>query len=508
MMNLGIDLGTTNTMLAYTDQYNDIKVYNFEHDQTNGLPTLVCIHKSKIYVGSTAIIYAQSDVNAILHRNFKTHSGTNDILFIDENKVNWNSEGMMNTIIEFIFKVVGDKLGAKYIDNLTITVPIHFNDTQRKYTSHIAESGLVTKVNIIDEPVAAAYYYIGKKMIMENEIVLIYDFGGGTFDCTLMTYSGDKMDILSKFGHNRLGGRNIDAVLLSHFADILSDHLGSFETWNNIVLQEVHQLIREFKESIGSSTNTIMEYTGLVKGTPIRLSLTTTHFENLITPIIDQTIEIVKQCIESAHLTSKSLNKIILTGGSSHINLIPTYLSEILSIPKGNILSENLTEAVAIGACMYSCKDELATKNKNDIPSEYASVSHFNLGVLSLDPITNQPVVDLLIPKNAKLPFKAFQKYFTSSDRQSKLIIYLVQYMDNKDDYQVIGSVTFDEISTLKEKYETQLSIEYKNDGMISCSVFDVQTGITKNINIKRLDEADAALIQQRNAIKNYQIIG
>jgi molecular chaperone DnaK (HSP70) len=506
-MNLGIDIGTTNTILAYTDQYGDVKVWNFEHINSNALPSIVCIDRNTIFVGNTAKLNVKSNPSAVLHSNFKIHCGTNQSIFIDDNGVHWNGDGMMNIILSFIMYVVKDKLGISVIKNLTITVPIHFNDIQRKFTNYIAELPNVKKVNIIDEPIAAAYYYIEQGLIKENEVVLIYDFGGGTFDSTLLTSNHKKMDILSKFGDNKLGGRNIDKLLLSYFSDELESKLGPFDSWNNFVLQEINQCITQLKETINNSSNDIIEYIGIVKDAPMSFAIARNTFKLLIEEVINQTLEIVNKCIENAYIKPGSIDKIILTGGSSYIESIPKALMNRFGIAIDNILYQNMTEAVAIGACLFSVKDGIDNK-VSEVPSEYSSVSHFNLGILTLHPTTNEPTVDLLVAKNSKLPYKAFQKYFATSYQQSKLTIYLVQYMDAKTDYKIIGQVDLVISNTLREKYEIQLSIEYRNDGMITCSVFDSQTGETKDIKIERLGKDDSNLILQREAINKYQLIG
>jgi molecular chaperone DnaK len=506
-MNVGIDIGTTNTVLTYTDKYGEIKIWNFNHGDSNALPSLVNIDKKNIYLGDTARIHNKLNAHTLVHSNFKTLLGSNKVLYIDDNKVEWTGEGFMNAFMEFILNIIRDKIGFSHINNLTITVPAHFNDMQRKYASYVADTERVNMVHIIDEPIAAVYYHIGQKQILENEIALIYDFGGGTFDSTLVTYNNDKLEILSKYGNNQLGGKNIDKILLAYFSDVFESKIGRFETWNNYLIQEVHQFIRQFKESISRSQEEIVEFSGMIKDRFIEISIAKSTFHSLVQSTINETIDIVNKCIDHAYLSNKIINKIILTGGSSNIESIPLSLKDSLGIPIHNIISDKLTEAVALGACIYSIKDEKTTFSAK-IPSEYSNVCHYNLGVLSYDGKSNLPVIDLLIKKNSKLPAKAIQKYYTTSRRQNKISFYLVQYMDNKDEYEVIGNIEISDISMLREKYEIQLSIEYNNDGTITCHVFDVQTGLMRNLQVERLQHADKMLIQQRNAIKKYQLIG
>lgn len=420
---VGIDLGTTNSCVAVVEAGEPTVITNAE----GGRVTPSVVHFSKtgeVLVGEPAKRQAVLSPERTV-RSVKRLMGQRTTAITVDGR-DYTPEQISAMILEKLARDAGSYLGEK-VKQAVITVPAYFDDAQRNATKHAGEIAGLEVLRIINEPTAAALAYGHKQQKMEGTI-LVYDFGGGTFDVTVMDVEIDKgsdeerdyYEVRATAGDTHLGGDDIDQAVIDFLAE-------AFKAEHGIDLREdrqAHQRLKEAAEKakieLSSSVQTEINLPFIAVADnkePLHLEMTLTRakLEELARPIVERTRPIVQRAMEDAGVGPGDITEVILVGGQTRMPLVQELVKELTGKePRRDI---NPDEVVAVGAAIQAA---VLTQEMKDMV--LLDVTPLSLGVETLG-----DVMDVLIPRNTTIPTRVSRTYTTASDYQTTVEVHVLQ---------------------------------------------------------------------------------
>lgn len=485
---IGIDLGTTTSEIAYVKDGKPCIIRNVEEGDEHVIPSVVSIEGDEIKVGKKAknqlLLKPELTVSEV-----KRIMGTDEIIRIQDKE--YRPEEISALILKKLKEVAEYFLGEE-VEEAVITVPANFNDIQRKATKNAGEIAGFKVERIINEPTAAAMAY-GVDNIDKNGNILVYDFGGGTFDVTILEMFDGVLDVKVSRGNNYLGGKDIDNKLIDYVVSEFEKSTGiRLDASDSRTLARLKEGVEEAKKTLSSSkmAEIVLPYIGADKdNNPINLEmvLTREEFENNVKEIIDSTEDIVNEALEDANITDSEIDIVLLVGGSSRIPYVRNMLEKRF---KGKIArGVNPDEAVALGAAVQAAI-------KNDIPVGdsgtiiVTDTCNYTLGVA-----LKGGIFDPIIDRDSKLPSNVTKRYCTVMDNQTEVLVSVYEgesryVSDNTliDEFILSG---IPKAETGKEKID--ITFEYDLNGILNVSAEILSTGdeISKIMSTKGLSKEE-----------------
>ncbi len=426
---IGIDLGTTNSLVAYVKD-GDSEAYAIK--DKNGTNTLVpsIIHfneEGKILVGEAAkkqLEYAPArtiySVKRLMGKSFNDLSKITDLLayrIIDEDDdslVKIEIDGKYHSpislsaeILKYLKLRIEDNLQQE-VQKAVITVPAYFNDAQRQATRDAGKLAGLDVLRIVNEPTAAALAY-GIGLAQEDErTVVVYDLGGGTFDISILDIKQGIFEVIATNGDTFLGGDDFDRTIIDYWIEKYALDIHEIST-NKTKAQSLRLAAEKAKKTLSSQSHFEIKLDG------INLELTIETYNSLIKSIVDKTIACCGQAMKDAGLTPKDIDEVIMVGGSTRVPLVRQEVKRYFD--KELNLSLNPDEVVALGAAVQA--SVLAGKQKG--------VLLLDITPLSLGIETVGGLMDVIISRNSKIPTSLARQYTTSIDGQKNLKISVYQ---------------------------------------------------------------------------------
>lgn len=410
---IGIDLGTTNSCVAYINESGKAEVI-VSREGGRTIPSIVAFTENDILVGQSALSQEGDNAENTI-RSVKRHMGTNwrDTHFDKQ----YSPEQISSYILRKIKEDAETHLGAP-VTRAVITVPAYFDHNQRQATVAAGELAGLEVLRIINEPTAAALAYgLGSK---ENQTVLVYDLGGGTFDVTVLKISGNGLfQVLSTAGDTTLGGDDFD----SEIEKLIIENAGVSIDINSLDKTQISRL-RDAAEkakkelSNGSLANISIPYFSFVNEKMISLksSVTRSQFENAIKPLVERTRKCVIQCMNDAKVAVGDIDEVVFVGGSTRVPLIIKSVESWLGkIPNRSV---NPDEAVGLGAAIQA---GIITRESGH-KAILIDVTPLTLGVETL----NDAFVKM-IKRNTSIPCEHKEIFSTAEDDQEKVDIRVYQ---------------------------------------------------------------------------------
>ena len=468
---IGIDLGTTNSAVAVLEGKEPKIITNPEGNRTT--PSVVAFKDGEIQVGEVAKRQAITNPNTIV--SIKRHMGEADYKVKVGDK-EYTPQEISAFILQYIKKFSEDYLGEKVTDAV-ITVPAYFNDAQRQATKDAGKIAGLNVQRIINEPTASALAFGLNKD--QDEKVLVYDLGGGTFDVSVLQLGDGVFQVLSTNGDTHLGGDDFDNRIMDWLIKNFKDENGVDLSKDKMAMQRLKDAAEKAKKDLSgvSSTHISLPFISAGEAGPLHLEadLTRAKFDELTSDLVEKTKVPFDNALKDAGLTVNDIDKVILNGGSTRIPAVQKAVKEWAGKEPDH--SINPDEAVALGAAIQG----------GVISGDVKDIVLLDVTPLSLGIETMGGVFTKLIDRNTTIPTSKSQIFSTAADNQPAVDVHVLQgERPMAADDKTLGRFELTDIPPAPRGVpQIQVTFDIDKNGIVNVSAKDMGTGKEQKITIK-----------------------
>lgn len=503
-MHVGIDLGTTYSLVSrISSSGQPVLIPDHSYREVFSTPSKVYIGHKRALVGYLVDLLTEQTPDLSVLKFFKRQFGNPKPLLYDKEGNAWHPEAVAGLLLKKL-RYDAEHFTGQNVEAAVITVPAHFNDLQRKAILNAAHLANIQVLGLVEEPVAAALHYGVTHQKKEN-VTLVYDLGGGTFDATIMTWNEKGVYVLSKEGITDLGGKEFDEIIAAYILDEFKRRYNEDLNLSASNLLQLNRIAEEVKIDLSGLNVTYLKKRLLLGGKTLEIMFSRPDFEQSISHYVKQSIQCIENCVRGAGLKLKDIDTILLVGGSSMIPLVRNSLKEIFSGDHQQVLFHEPMKAVAFGAAIHAA--QLSGQGKAlGIPPELKGITGYHLGVRTINPNNGKVEIDVLIRKNIPLPVSVRRTYYTTKPGQDQIVIELVQYLHDHHNVTTIGELVVGPLPNPRANYPIDVSIHYTEDGTIRISAYDPETGVELEKTFGQEKAEELNLLKQRQLIQQTQI--
>ncbi|MCM3215319.1 molecular chaperone DnaK [Niallia taxi] len=468
---IGIDLGTTNSCVAVLEGGEPKVIPNPEGNRT--APSVVAFKNGERQVGEVAKRQSITNPNTIM--SIKRHMGT-DYKVEVEGK-NYSPQEVSAIILQYLKGYAEEYLGET-VTKAVITVPAYFNDAERQATKDAGKIAGLEVERIINEPTAAALAY-GLDKTEEDQTILVYDLGGGTFDVSILELGDGVFEVKSTAGDNRLGGDDFDQVIIDYLVDQFKKENGIDLSKDKMALQRLKDAAEKAKKDLSGVASTQISLPFITAGEagPLHLEVTLSRakFEEISADLVERTMGPTRQALKDAGLSASEIDKVILVGGSTRIPAVQEAIKK--ETGKEPHKGVNPDEVVAMGAAIQG----------GVITGDVKDVVLLDVTPLSLGIETMGGVFTKLIDRNTTIPTSKSQVFSTAADSQTAVDIHVLQgERQMAADNKTLGRFQLADIPPAPRGVpQIEVSFDIDKNGIVNVRAKDLGTNKEQTITIK-----------------------
>ncbi|MFA1820461.1 molecular chaperone DnaK [Virgibacillus oceani] len=468
---IGIDLGTTNSCVSVMEGGESVVIPNPEGNRTT--PSVVAFKNGERQVGEVAKRQAITNPNTI--QSVKRHMGTDYKVEI-EGKA-YTPQEVSAIILQHIKSYAEDYIGET-VEKAVVTVPAYFNDAERQATKDAGKIAGLEVERIINEPTAAALAY-GIDKEDQDQTILVYDLGGGTFDVSILDIGDGTFEVISTAGDNRLGGDDFDDAIIDHMVAEFKKENGIDLSQDKMATQRLKDAAEKAKKDLSGVSQTQISLPFITAGDAgplhLEMNLTRAKFEELSAELVERSMIPTRKALSDAGLSANEINKVILVGGSTRIPAVQEALKrEVGQDPSKGV---NPDEVVAIGAAIQG----------GVLQGDVKDVVLLDVTPLSLGIETMGSVFTKLIERNTTIPTSHSQVFSTAADNQTAVDIHVLQgEREMAADNKTLGRFQLTDIPPAPRGMpQIEVSFDIDANGIVNVRAKDMGTNKEQSITIK-----------------------
>ncbi|WP_163537797.1 molecular chaperone DnaK [Gracilibacillus sp. YIM 98692] len=468
---IGIDLGTTNSCIAVMEGGESKVIPNPEGNRTT--PSVVSFKNGERQVGEVAKRQAITNPNTI--QSIKRHMGTDYKVEIEGKE--YTPQEISAIILQHLKSYAEDYLGDT-VEKAVITVPAYFNDAERQATKDAGKIAGLEVERIINEPTAAALAY-GIDKAEEDQTVLVYDLGGGTFDVSILDIGDGTFEVVSTAGDNRLGGDDFDQVLIDHMVAEFKKENGIDLSQDKMALQRLKDAAEKAKKDLSGVAQTQVSLPFITAGDAgplhLEMNITRAKFDELSSGLVERTMGPTRQALKDADLSASDVDKVLLVGGSTRIPAVQESIKK--EVGKEPSKGVNPDEVVALGAAIQG---GVLQGDVKDVV--LLDVTPLSLGIETMGGVTTK-----LIERNTTIPTSHSQVFSTAADNQTAVDIHVLQgEREMAQDNKTLGRFQLTDIPPAPRGVpQIEVSFDIDANGIVNVRAKDMGTNKEQSITIK-----------------------
>ncbi len=492
---LGIDLGTTNSVLATRDAHGRPRVLA-DRDGRSLIPSMLHFGSDPPAVGRDAEAFARLGDGLVASR-FKPQLG-HPHWGVAFGGRTYTATDLSALLLAHLKTEAEVRLGQA-VDRAVITVPAYFGDPQRLATLDAARQAGLQVLRLLNEPTAAVLAY-GLQRPGVDETVLVYDLGGGTFDVTVARITPEAVTVLATAGDHDLGGQRWDDRIAAHLGEQFAAATGLDPLDDPLMLHEVLQRSEQAKWALSerSATRVTLQFEGLSQS----FELTRADFEGMTAPLLDRTRRLTEEALTAAGLDWPYLSGVLLVGGSTRMPMVRSFVTELSGRPPR--AGVNVDEVVALGAAVQAAADlgeplenavprhTLGSASRPALPRPIHDVMSQSLGVVAVSDDGNSYLNDVLIPRNQPIPAVQTRSYhhMVRGEADDWIDVYLTQGESaNPADCMILGRYRVRGWSPTVAAVTVELSLAYDASGVVVVTARDRDSGQPLTVEVESIPD-------------------